>query len=184
VEFSSSTKLPLKLVVGLMKKRIRCFDPVASRDAKVLILGSMPGERSLHAAEYYANPQNAFWKIMQEITGVDSAASYEQRLQSLKTRGIALWDVLHSCYRKGSLDAAIKDGSVKINNFDAFFREHPRICTVLFNGAVAERYYKRYVFSEIKDADIEHIRMPSTSPAHAAISLKQKIKAWRRGIAQ
>jgi hypoxanthine-DNA glycosylase len=170
--------------LGVMKKRIRSFDPVASKNARVLILGSMPGERSLIAAEYYAHPRNAFWKIMQEVAGVNPTASYKQRISSLKTAGISLWDVLHSCHRKGSLDAAIKNGSVKINNFDAFFRKHPGICVVLFNGATSERYYKRYVLPEIKDKEIKHIRMPSTSPAHAAVSLKQKIKLWRRGITQ
>ena len=167
-----------------MKKRIRSFDPVASKNARVLILGSMPGERSLVAAEYYAHPRNAFWKIMQEVAGVDSAASYEQRLRSLRARGIALWDVLHSCYRKGSLDAAIKNGSVKVNNLDALFRRHPRIRVVLFNGGTAERYYKRHVLPAIKDGKIKHIRMPSTSPAHAAVSLKQKTMVWRSGVAQ
>lgn len=163
------------MALGLMKKRIRSFDPVASKNARVLILGSMPGERSLVAAEYYAHPRNAFWKIMQEVAGVDSAASYEQRLRSLKVRGIALWDVLHSCYRKGSLDAAIKNGSVKVNNFDALFRRSPRIRVVLFNGGTSERYYKRYVLPAVDDGKVKHIRMPSTSPAHAAVSLKQKI---------
>lgn len=167
-----------------MQKRIRSFDAVASRDATVLILGSMPGERSLAAAEYYAHPRNAFWKIMQEVAGVDATASYQQRLRSLRARGIALWDVLHSCHRKGSLDAAIKHGSVKINNFNALFRKCPRIRVVLFNGEASERYYKRYVLSEIEHGKIKHVRMPSTSPAHAAVPLQQKVKVWRRGIAQ
>jgi hypoxanthine-DNA glycosylase len=167
-----------------MKKLLRSFDPVSSEDARVLILGSMPGERSLTAAEYYAHPRNAFWKIMQEVAGIDSAAPYEQRLQDLKVRGIALWDVLHSCHREGSLDTAIKSGSVKVNDFDAFFRGHPRMRVVLFNGGTSEQYYRRYVLPGIMNRNITHIRMPSTSPAHAAVSLEQKIKVWRDGIAQ
>lgn len=167
-----------------MKKRLRSFDPVASTNAKILILGSMPGERSLAATEYYAHPRNAFWRIMQEVAGVDSRASYERRLQSLKDSGIALWDVLHSCHREGSLDAAIQRGSVKVNDFDAFFRSHPGIRVVLFNGATSERYYRRYVLPGIKDEKIKHIGMPSTSPAHAAMSLERKIKLWRGGMAQ
>lgn len=165
-----------------MAKLIRSFDPVVSENARVLILGSMPGERSLAAAEYYAHPRNAFWKIMQAVAGIDPAASYEQRLQALKDRGIALWDVLHSCHREGSLDAAIKRGSVKVNDFDTFFRDHPGICIVLFNGATSERYYKLYVPPGIQDGKITHIRMPSTSPAHAAVSLEQKIKQWSRAV--
>jgi hypoxanthine-DNA glycosylase len=167
-----------------MTKRIRSFDPVASENAKTLILGSMPGERSLAAAEYYAHPRNAFWKIMQAVAGIDPAASYEQRLRALKDRGIALWDVLHSCHREGSLDTAIESGSVKVNDFEAFFRDHPRIRVVLFNGGTSERYYTRYVLPRIKDREITHLLMPSTSPAHAAVSLEQKIKLWRDGIAQ
>ncbi|HMH17341.1 MAG TPA: hypothetical protein VK572_04245 [Burkholderiales bacterium] len=91
-------------------------------------------------------------------------------------------DVLHSCHRKGSLDAAIQKGSVKINDFNAFFHRHARIGFVLFNGATSERYYKRYVLPELKNETIIHIRMPSTSPAYAAMSLKRKIEMWRSGI--
>ena len=149
----------------------------------MVVLGSMPGERSLTAAEYYAHPRNAFWKIMQALAGVDLAATYEQRLRSLKIRGIALWDVLHSCYRQGSLDAGIQNGSVKVNNFSAFFRRHPGIRVVLFNGATAERFYQRYVLPELPNGEIIYLCLPSTSPAYAAMSLKQKINWWRRGIA-
>jgi hypoxanthine-DNA glycosylase len=144
----------------------------------------MPGERSLAATQYYAHPRNAFWTVMQDVAGVDPAAPYEERVRSLKLQGIALWDVLHSCHRKGSLDAAIERGSVKVNDFNAFLRRHPRIRVVLFNGATAERFYRRYVLPGIGHGTIEHICLPSTSPAHAAVSLKQKIKAWRKGIAQ
>lgn len=165
-------------------KRVRSFDLVAAKDARILILGSMPGERSLAAAEYYAHPRNAFWRIMQEVAGVDPAASYDERLRSLKRRGIALWDVLHSCERQGSLDAAIEKGSVKVNDFEAFFRGHLQIRVVLLNGGTAERYYKRYVLPVIANEKIEHIGMPSTSPAHAAMSIEQKIKVWRDAIAR
>ncbi|MDY6944382.1 MAG: DNA-deoxyinosine glycosylase [Pseudomonadota bacterium] len=165
-----------------MTALVHSFDPVASESARVLILGSMPGKRSLAAAEYYAHPRNAFWKIMQEVAGIDCAASYQQRLQALKARGIALWDVLHSCHREGSLDGAIERGSVKVNDFDALFRHHPEIRVVLFNGETSERYYKRYVLPGIQDRSIAHLRMPSTSPAHAAVPLEQKIELWRVGM--
>lgn len=121
---------------------------------------------------------------MQEVVGVDPAAPYEERLRSLQQRGIALWDVLHSCDRQGSLDAAIEDGSVQVNDFEAFFRSHPLIRIVLLNGGTAARYYKRYVLPAIMNADVKHIGMPSTSPAHAAMSLEKKIKLWRDGIVQ
>lgn len=165
-----------------MKPLLQSFDPIASPNASVLILGSMPGELSLTASQYYAHPRNAFWKVMQEVTGVDSSAPYDVRIQSLKLHGIALWDVLHSCHRTGSLDSAIESGSVRINDFTNFFPKHPEIRIVLFNGATAERYYKRYVLPEADNLKIAYFRMPSTSPAHAGVSVEQKIKAWRAGI--
>jgi len=167
-----------------MRKLIQSFAPIASTVARVLILGSMPGERSLAVNQYYAHPRNAFWRVMQEVTGADHSASYKERVRPLQLYGIALWDVLHSCYREGSLHAAIENGSVKVNDINTFLHMHPQIGVVLFNGATAERYYKRYVLPEIENAKIESIRMPSTSPAHAALSLEQKVNAWRNEIVQ
>lgn len=161
---------------------VRSFEPVSSANARLLILGSMPGERSLAAAQYYAHPRNAFWKIMQEVVGLDAQTTYEKRIRALQDRSIALWDVIHSCHRRGSLDAAIRRGSVQVNDFNAFFRRHPGIATVLLNGAAAEHYYERYVLPGLERQAIEHLRMPSTSPAHAAMPLRQKIEAWRAGI--
>lgn len=148
----------------------------------MLILGSMPGERSLDAGQYYAHPRNAFWQIMEEVTGLQASAGYDDRVQSLKARGIALWDVLHSCHRKGSLDAAIQAGSVKVNDFKSFFQRHREIHTVLFNGATAERFYGQYVVPELEHTGMKLVRMPSTSPAHAAVSFERKVSAWREGI--
>ena len=166
-----------------MKALLRSFEPVASDSARILILGSMPGERSLTLNQYYGHPRNAFWAVMQELTGVSHAASYEERLQGLKSHGIALWDVLHSCHRKGSLDAAIDSGSIRVNDFSAFFLRHPHIRFVLFNGATAEHYYRRYVLPDLSPEAIEYIRLPSTSPAHAALAPEQKVMAWRNAIA-
>lgn len=165
-----------------MKRLIRSFEPVASSDARIVILGSMPGARSLAAARYYAHPRNAFWPIMQEIVGVDAEEPYERRIRSLNAKGIALWDVLHSCHREGSLDAAIRRGSVKVNDFNTFFRTYPGIDTVLLNGTTAESYYERYVLPGLERTTINHLRMPSTSPAHAAMSFERKVGAWRRGL--
>lgn len=158
------------------------FAPIANRDARVLILGSMPGSASLKASEYYAHPRNAFWKIIADITGVAADAPYAQRIATLKTSGIALWDVLQSCKRRGSLDADIETDTLKVNDFASFFREHRRIENIFFNGTTAQRYYTRYVLPELSAHSLHTARLPSTSPAHAALSFEQKRAKWRAAL--
>ena len=165
-----------------MEKHIAGFAPVAHRTARVLVLGSMPGKASLVASQYYAHPRNAFWKIMAELTGLAPDASYDRRLEVLTMAGIALWDVLHSCKRQGSLDSAIESGSIKTNDFRTFFRGHPHIKQVCFNGAVAEHCYRKIVLPGLETGPIRYLRLPSTSPAHAALSFEEKLAAWRIAI--
>jgi hypoxanthine-DNA glycosylase len=166
-----------------MSVRIACFPPVARRDASVLVLGSMPGEASLQAGQYYAHPRNAFWPIMREILGFPASAAYGDRLDALRAGGIALWDVLESCQRAGSLDSDIKPGTLVVNDFASFFAAHGRIALVCFNGTTAERYYRRHVEAAREGRRIESVRLPSTSPAHAALALADKVAAWRSVIA-
>jgi hypoxanthine-DNA glycosylase len=158
--------------------RIRSFDPIARRDARTLILGSMPGAASLAAGRYYAHPRNAFWRIMAELLGFDPQAPYATRARALCAARVALWDVLHSCVRRGSLDTMIVNDSEVANDFRAFFRAHPRIDTVCFNGAKAEASYRRHVLPGIA-AGFRYVRLPSTSPAHAGLSYARKLAAWR-----
>lgn len=139
----------------------------------------MPGARSLAAGEYYAHPQNAFWKIMAELNAFDAASSYPQRLAALGASGIALWDVLQSCEREGSLDTAIDAASAIPNDFNGFFFRHPGIRRVFFNGATAERYYRQKVLSTLEPRSLTYLRLPSTSPAHAGRSYQEKLQAWR-----
>jgi hypoxanthine-DNA glycosylase len=159
--------------------RIYSFEPLARRDARILILGSMPGEASLRAGQYYAHPQNGFWRIMAGVLAFDPAAPYRQRVQALSAAGIALWDVLHSCARAGSLDSAIQRDSQRPNNFRGFFATHPSIARVYFNGATAEACFRRQVLPTLDLEHIELTRLPSTSPAHAAMSFADKLAAWR-----
>jgi hypoxanthine-DNA glycosylase len=91
-----------------MADRARSFPPVATRDARLLILGSMPGQASLAADQYYAHPRNAFWPIMATLLGFDAAIDYRARTETLAAAGVAVWDVLHSCHRPGSLDSSIE----------------------------------------------------------------------------
>jgi hypoxanthine-DNA glycosylase len=121
------------------------FPPVARRDATVLILGSLPGRKSLQMQQYYAHPQNAFWKLIARIFGAESSLPYTQRLQILTANRIALWDVLEAANRPGSLDSSIVGESARANDFANFFGEHARIRRVYFNGRKAEDLYRRQV---------------------------------------
>lgn len=166
-----------------MTRLVASFPFIARPDARVLILGSMPGEASLQAGEYYAHPRNAFWPIMRELLGFAATASYGERIEALRRGGIALWDVLQSCRRAGSLDSDIEPGSMVVNDFPSFLAAHREIALVCFNGATAERTYLRHVAPERVRKGITHARLPSTSPAHAALTLADKVSAWRRTLA-
>jgi TDG/mug DNA glycosylase family protein len=164
----------------MTKTLLYCFEPVADSNAEILILGSMPGQESLAAGQYYANRRNAFWKIMAELLGFDPESSYEARLHELKANRIALWDVLQSCTRVGSLDAKIDAGSITVNDFQSFFQTHEKIHAVFFNGAKAESAYRQYVLPTVSTPmPISYTRLPSTSPAHASLSYEQKLQVWR-----
>lgn len=161
-------------------RRIRGFPPIEDADATVLILGSMPSEESLRAGQYYAHPRNAFWPIMGDLVGAGPGLEYTARARVLKSAGIALWDVLASCVREGSLDSAIAGDSVAVNDFPAFFQAHPGIVQVFFNGAMAEKCFLKSVrpLLEPRLSLLFH-RLPSTSPAHAGLTYAQKLEAWR-----
>ena len=160
--------------------RISGFPPVVGNLPHVLILGSMPGVASLEAHEYYALPRNAFWPIMGELFGAYFDMAYPQRLDVLTAGHVALWDVLGSCIRPGSLDASIDARSVSANNFTQLFSEYPTIRQVYFNGQKAAEMYRRHVrpILDAAAADIPHSTLPSTSPAHASLSFDAKLAAW------
>ena len=162
----------------------------------MLVLGSMPGKASLLAQQYYAHPRNAFWPIMSALlTGTRDLARlpYRARVDALHANGIAVWDVLARCTRESesasgtresSLDSDIDDSSIVPNDFADFFRTHTRIERVFFNGAKAEQSYRRFVAPPLEtDGRREYQRLPSTSPAHAAMSFERKLAAWRAVVA-
>lgn len=153
------------------------FPPIVSVHSQVLILGSMPSLASLQAQQYYAHPRNAFWPIQQALWGIAAQASYAQRVQILQEKGVAVWDVLASCKREGSLDSAIEADSVMVNDFESFFVEYQQIKAVFFNGATAENYFKKYVLLK---PSLVFQRLPSTSPAHASLSFEQKLAKWQQ----
>ncbi len=157
------------------------FPPIAAPDARVLILGSLPGQASLAARQYYAQPHNAFWRIMGELFGAGPDLPYDERAARLRASGIALWDVCKAAVRPGSLDAAIDVETVVINDFERFFREHPRIAHVCVNGGTAHRLYVRKVQPILPEptSSLPLHLLPSTSPAHASLRLVQKLERWR-----
>ena len=157
------------------------FPAVSKPNARVLILGSMPGLPSLAANQYYANPHNAFWRIMAAIYDFDLGAPYPSRLEKLRENRVALWDVVASCYREGSLDSAIQADSVTVNAFAEFFRLHGQIEMVCFNGGKAEQLWRRHVAPGLGGArrQLTFHRLPSTSPAYAAMPYDTKLKRWR-----
>jgi hypoxanthine-DNA glycosylase len=152
--------------------------PIIDDVARFLILGNMPSVMSLGAHEYYANPRNAFWRIVSEIFGFDASQPYDDRVVALKAHGIAVWDVLRSCRRVGSLDSAVEPDSMVANDFGQLFERHPQITQVFFNGAAAEKNFNRLVRVA---PDLLYRRLPSTSPAQT-MRYADKLAAWREAI--
>jgi len=157
------------------------FPPIADNNAVILILGSMPSIKSLQAEQYYAHPRNSFWFIMTRLLASKPDLDYEQRKALLLQNRIALWDVLNTCQRKGSLDSSIKNETTIVNNFNKFFAEHPLIKAVYFNGTRAQQEYNKHVLAMIdeKFTAIEYMRLPSTSPAMASLNREQKLQQWK-----
>lgn len=163
---------------------LKSFPAVIGAAPRVLILGSMPGAASLAAGRYYAHPQNRFWPLMGALVGADPGLEYPERCQRLTDAGIALWDVLARCERRGSLDSSIRDDTAEANDFAALFTRWPTIGSVMFNGIKAERSFQRFVIPVLNERapSLRLMRMPSTSPANASQSGPFKLAAWREGL--
>lgn len=151
------------------------FAPLADSDTQILILGSLPGDRSLELGEYYGHPQNRFWKIIATVTRSDVPTSYPDKKAMLLLSKIGLWDVAHSASRKGSLDSAIR--GEEPNDIAGFIATHSELKTVVFNGRLPEKLYDRY-FERLPG--ISYLSMPSTSPANAAMTLERLCEEWRQ----
>jgi len=162
---------------------VTSFKPLSRPSATVLILGSMPGAASLKAQQYYAHPRNHFWRIMACVAGFEASAPYDARVDALTRYGIAVWDVLQSCVRPGSLDSSILAGTRVPNDFSSFFSDHPDIQLVCFNGAEAQTSYNKHVLPGLTLQGIRYVRLPSTSPAHA-VSFEKKLAAWRAALGE
>jgi hypoxanthine-DNA glycosylase len=155
------------------------FAPVAGEDARTLVLGSLPGQKSLAEQQYYAHPQNAFWRIMRDLYGI--GGSYDDRCRGLVENKIALWDVLKESERPGSMDADIRANASLTNDFEAFLSCHSKIAVIAFNGRKSEQLFQRMVHLP-ENTKLRYVGLPSTSPAYASLSVSGKLDAWRAGL--
>jgi len=161
---------------------VQSFPPILCPQPKALILGSMPGQRSLEMRQYYAHPKNSFWRIMGEICAARLELPYAERISALQRAGLALWDVLEFCERLGSLDGNIQASSEKANDIAGMLRQYPTIQAIGFNGGKAWAAFRRLVLPQINPetaARLEFHPLPSTSPANAGQSYDQKLGRWQ-----
>jgi len=162
--------------LAIYRNAVVGFAPVCDCETRILILGSAPSRASLSVRQYYGNPHNQFWRLLSRVIDMDlTKLSYEQRLQRLLARGIGLWDVIAACEREGSLDSAIR--SAKPNDFGRLRQQCPKLKRICFNGKTAGKYEVQF-----KDAGYSTLVLPSSSPAHARLSLEQKLAIWRQII--
>ena len=156
------------------------FKPEVGVNARLAILGTLPGPDALAAGRYYANPANCFWRLMGDIVGRGAADDYDQRVARIQERGIAVWDVLHSACRDGADDGAIVRSSRKPNDFVSFMNVYPTIRFFAFNGRDAELHFRDLAMSNLHKHGhaVWTVRLPSTSGAHA-IAYAKKLEQWR-----
>ncbi len=140
----------------------------------------MPGNASLHAGQYYAHPRNSFWPVLEAVWGIPATTGYDARIRATRASRIAVWDVLASCHRRSSLDSDIDRASIVVNDFTAFFRRHVAIQAIAFNGGMAEQLFRRHVLPGLAAPllVLPMLRLPSTSPANARLTLASKRSAW------
>lgn len=160
---------------------LESFPPCFSSDAKILILGSMPGQASLDANRYYAHPRNAFWSLLNDVYG-GLPDDYDERLCWAKSHKLALWDVLKHCEREGSLDASIKPLTEVPNAIGDLIQQAPKLQRIVFNGKKAEQAFRKHCKALLDVDAIEFLTMPSTSPAYAAKSYADKLLQWREAV--
>jgi hypoxanthine-DNA glycosylase len=160
--------------------RSRGMPPFADARTRVLVIGTLPGQMSLAARQYYAQPHNAFWRVIEDLCGVPRSLPYRARVATLLERGIGLWDVCASACRPGSLDASIARDTIVANDFARLFCRWPGIERLCFNGATAAGLYRRLVLPTLDDAarSMSTVVLPSTSPAHAGMPYAQKLARW------
>ena len=160
------------------------FPPIEDGRAQILVLGSLPGQKSLEVNQYYAQRYNGFWRIMDVVFGAGPAVPYSERLERLIAHRVAVWDVLKAGERPGSLDSSIVASSIVVNDFAEFFQRHPHIRRICFNGTKAAELYRRRVIPTLppRCARIETRQLPSTSPANAGVPFAAKLARWSAAL--
>jgi len=160
------------------------FPPIAGDRPRVLVLGSLPGRKSLEMRQYYAQPHNVVWRIMGSLFAAGPSLPYPDRLARLIANRVAVWDVLAAGERDGSLDSAIIHSSIVVNDFAAFFARHPGIGLICFNGTKAADLYRRRVLPALSPAiaSVPSRMLPSTSPAHASVPFAVKLESWSAAL--
>ena len=161
-----------------MQNRISSFPPFIDYQSKILILGSIPGVKSLEKQQYYAHPQNKFWKIIFELFNEEFTGDYAERIAVLKKNHIALWDVIDSCERKGSLDSEIKNEEA--NQIAELLEQYPNIQAIFCNGGKSYKNLQKLLGKNFK---IPIYLLPSTSPVHT-ISFERKFDYWKKILEQ
>ena len=156
-----------------MSSVLKGFDPIISKDSKILILGSFPGVISLEKQEYYAHPQNQFWSILFTLFNQEFSKDYSVRIQLIQNHGIGLWDVIDTCSRKGSLDADIQNEMQ--NDIKSILQNHP-VKALFCNGQKSFKNLQRIMGTS---CEIPIYLLPSTSPAYAAMKKQAKLEQWK-----
>lgn len=151
------------------------FLPIADKDTEILILGTMPGEKSLLLQEYYAHPRNKFWKIISSVTKEAIPSIYKEKQEFLLKNKIGVWDVAHSANRKGSLDSAIQNEVP--NDIPGFIKSQPKLKVIAFNGAKAESLFDTYFD---RSRNITYVSLPSSSPANTGFTLEALRERWEK----
>ncbi|AXF86234.1 hypothetical protein DTO96_101980 [Ephemeroptericola cinctiostellae] len=157
---------------------IQSFNCILPHESPVaLILGSLPSVTSLGQQQYYAHPQNAFWRIIETLFANGAPCTYDERIELLKQNRIALWDVIATAQREGSLDSAIQPDTVIPNDIIGLINAYPSIKTIYLNGGTAAILFKRHIAKHLS-ATVQIIPLPSTSPANARMGFEEKLGKW------
>jgi len=150
------------------------FPPIANAETSILILGSLPGDKSLEFQEYYAHPRNRFWRVIAELTQSNLPHTYQEKVELLLQNKIGLWDVVQSAKRTGSLDVNIVNEIP--NDLEGFLENHPNLKIICFNGSKSHKLFNKYFKPK---ATLSYLALPSTSPANASHTFESLFKKWK-----